>query len=283
LSLTSLLSKRDNSVREFFENKLPITKPFQDAWRKTFAVNIYPEHPVAWSLVGAAIDYRIRYFLINTPVESLVAARGATRISQMAPAWYNFSQGLTSFLAQVKPVGQTIDDATEQIFAKYCYCLAMYESLFRAQNPTSPLLNLPCGASVEEHLNLVPDEAVKDLLSLTKAAITSFTPHRDKNIIPNPSFKGSNDVGGADADIIIDNWLIDFKTVKEPSLKRDMLYQLVGYAILDYDDRYKISHAGFYLSRAPAFLQFEINQMIDTMSQGKETLFGLRFQFQQLF
>ena len=60
--------------------------------------------------------------------------------------------------------------------------------------------------------------------------------------ILNPTFnEASRLVGGADADIIIDDILIDIKTVKYLKLSRPDFNQLIGYYIL-----YKI---GIYFSR----------------------------------
>lgn len=47
----------------------------------------------------------------------------------------------------------------------------------------------------------------------------------------NPGFKASHLVGGADADIIIDDTLIDIKTTKHPKLIRDNLNQIICYYV----------------------------------------------------
>lgn len=54
-----------------------------------------------------------------------------------------------------------------------------------------------------------------------------------KKCFLNPTFgKGSSMVGGADADIILDDTLIEIKVTKELSLDRKHLNQLIGYYIL---------------------------------------------------
>lgn len=53
------------------------------------------------------------------------------------------------------------------------------------------------------------------------------------SVLLNPTFgSASHLVSGADADLILDNTLLDIKTVKDPKLKPKYWRQLVGYAIL---------------------------------------------------
>jgi hypothetical protein len=68
---------------------------------------------------------------------------------------------------------------------------------------------------------------------------------------PNPGFLGSALVGGADGDWIIGDTLIDCKTdqaITTGSL-REHLLQLIGYALLDLDDWYKIRKVAIWYPR----------------------------------
>ncbi|MBP2388431.1 hypothetical protein [Paeniglutamicibacter kerguelensis] len=68
---------------------------------------------------------------------------------------------------------------------------------------------------------------------------------------PNPGFAGSGLVGGADADWVIGETLIDCKVygaLTVPKL-RDFLRQLLGYVMLDSDDSLGIRHVGIWLPR----------------------------------
>lgn len=73
----------------------------------------------------------------------------------------------------------------------------------------------------------------------------------------NPAFAASRDVGGADADLILDSTLIDFKVVKNMEAAFDYVLQLAGYAVLHgrggiaIDPPYKkpFSHVGIYFAR----------------------------------
>jgi hypothetical protein len=68
------------------------------------------------------------------------------------------------------------------------------------------------------------------------------------NIVCGPVFTGSADIGGADADCIIDELLLDCKaTVTATRLGNAEINQLAGYLLLDYDDQYGINRVGLYL------------------------------------
>ena len=58
------------------------------------------------------------------------------------------------------------------------------------------------------------DVAVADLCALSWAFHDRFADLLGRRAAFNPSFAGSRDVGGADADLILDGCLIDIKTTK---------------------------------------------------------------------
>lgn len=78
-----------------------------------------------------------------------------------------------------------------------------------------------------------------------------------KICILNPVFESSHEVGGADADLILDRTLIDFKVVKDMKAQLDYVLQLAGYAVLHMrggikiDPPYKkpFTHVGIYFAR----------------------------------
>lgn len=282
MSLTSMLASRGLPLREFFEERLPNVKPLQADWRSCGAPSILPDGPIVWSLVGTAFDYRLRYLFIKTPVERFVAALGAARTGEVFFSFDNLAASLEEFVASHDPTGGILAPADEAQLARFCYVLAMYESLFRALNVNSPLLGLREGASTEEQLALVPPEAVDDMVALTKSAAETLRPMFGNRIFANPNFAGSIDVGGADADLIVDATLIDIKTTKNRSLERAMVYQLVGYLLLDYEDDYEISEVGFYLSRVPALVRWPAEAVVTSLSNGRETIEGLRHDMRRL-
>lgn len=80
-----------------------------------------------------------------------------------------------------------------------------------------------------------------------------------------PGFgKSSLDIGGADADFIIDGTLIDVKTTKELDFKQEYFRQLLGYNILNERENHmygKISSLGIYFSRFGLLFTFPSPEM----------------------
>ncbi|MEK7162183.1 MAG: hypothetical protein AAB729_05860, partial [Patescibacteria group bacterium] len=92
-----------------------------------------------------------------------------------------------------------------------------------------------------------------------------------KNIcLLNPTFgHASNLVGGADADLLIDNVMIDIKTTKYLKFDRLMLHQLVGYFLLhkiggigDTPGSYEINKLGIYFSRHGELFTFAVKDLM---------------------
>jgi hypothetical protein len=68
--------------------------------------------------------------------------------------------------------------------------------------------------------------------------------------ILNPTFAGSAKVGGADADLVLGDTLVEIKTSTDVQKRfRDILYQLLGYVLLDYPDEHSIRSVSVYFAR----------------------------------
>jgi hypothetical protein len=82
--------------------------------------------------------------------------------------------------------------------------------------------------------------------------------------VPNPRFLGSIAVGGADADWVVGDMLVDLKTREEITSPwiRDALFQLLGYALLDLDDSLGIRKVGILLPRQPHFAVWTLDDLL---------------------
>jgi len=100
----------------------------------------------------------------------------------------------------------------------------------------------------------------------------------------NPTFAGSPDVGGADADLVIDGCLIDIKATVNPKLDPDFLYQLAGYLLLDYDDQLHIDTVGIYMARQGMLFTWSVADFLRQVT-GDDTisLVSLRREFRTLY
>ena len=93
----------------------------------------------------------------------------------------------------------------------------------------------------------------------------------------NPTFgKGSQLVGGADADLIIDDKLIDIKTTQKLEFSLSDFCQVVGYLLLHRicgtspgSDEFKIEQLGIYYSRFGYLFLFDVKHLISDKSLDK--------------
>jgi hypothetical protein len=101
--------------------------------------------------------------------------------------------------------------------------------------------------------------------------------------ILNPVFAGSVDIGGADADMIVEGCLIDIKASIAAQLKADFLYQLAGYVLLDYNDTYHITSVGIYMARQGILFSWSLPEFLQKLTgDGNTTLSSLRQEFCRL-
>ncbi len=82
----------------------------------------------------------------------------------------------------------------------------------------------------------------------------------------NPTFTGSHDVGGADADLVVDGCLIDIKTSISSQVKAEYLYQLAGYLLLDYDDLLHLNTLGIYMARQGLLLTWSVAEFLHQLT-----------------
>ena len=119
-------------------------------------------------------------------------------------------------------------------------------------------------------LDNVDEKDITDLRNLIKAV--NWDDFKARQIcLLNPTFgEASRLVGGADADVVIDDTLIEIKTTIKCELKRDYFSQLIGYYCLSCIDgidglpkKRKIKNFAIYFSRHAYFHFLPINQCID--------------------
>ena len=96
----------------------------------------------------------------------------------------------------------------------------------------------------------------------------------------NPVFALSGAVGGADADVISDGLLIDFKTGKGRSLISTIeIYQLIGYVLLDVDDSHRIRSIGIHALRWRSRWVIDLKELLCELSCQTRTLPDWRSMF----
>ena len=179
----------------------------------------------------------------------------------------SFFDRLDALLARVQPVGRRLEPEAEQELARYCFVLALFEEVFRTPDWGSGPLIIPSPRQSVEELLAVPEQAViDDLCQLSALFSDRFHDLLTLPHVLNPTFKGSSDVDGADADLIVDGCLIDIKASMHSRINPEWLRQIVGYVLLDYDDTYQITSVGIYLARQGRLFTWPLANLLSQLT-----------------
>lgn len=293
VSLTGELRDADSDVARFFAEHLPDVARATSALRQWAAHLREPVRPAsgcptpAWVL-GHTIDHRIRV--------SLGAAYGdpvAYGIKRLWPSGEGVRDAVQRVGAEL--LGELdgfsgapllLDGADGDRLIRLCVVSSYFENVFRSGrcDHGDPLDRLTATTTLTGLLDQVPRAAVADITAQLRLAA-----HDDalgwlvgQEVLCGPEFAGSTHIGGADADWVYDGDLIDCKSTVAPDrLGRRELYQLAGYVLLDFDDRYKIRCVRLYLSRQGALLTWHLPEYLRLLG-ARGTLRDLRAALQDL-
>ena len=264
---------------------------------------------VPYSLLGTAVDFRIRFHFQGAINQLQVAQEGAMLLvggggpigleylyldsphhvpgsnpTLEASSVSEFFRALTEFVARL-PYGQPLPRHDEETLCRFCVVLAYFDQAFRAgpkRLADSPLMRNHCPA-VEDLLSIARHEWVEDLAAQSRLFCERVGGWVTQPHWLNPTFGGSSDVGGADADLIVGSTLIDIKATVNPKIGRPWLWQLLGYALLDYSDHYGIDTVGVYLSRQGCLLEWPIEALANEISsRGEVSWNAVRRDFRQM-
>lgn len=231
-----------------------------------------PKHPVTsklkaspltdnYSQVNTAFRYLMRFKLskINqNMIEGSWVAEFALQIAEL--------QGLTNYH---KKAGEIIKEAKNNLLI---YKKMDNNSIEKPLIESAMYLSMIDSFFTEgtEDIVLVDNNDLKDLKQLISIVDTEI--FRSKNLcIWNPSFgEGSRLVGGAEADLILDNMIIEIKTDKNIQLKDEDLDLLWGYYTLFNLSRPKgmkkedkIKKVGIYFARHSYLYKIDVNECIN--------------------
>ncbi|MDZ5038222.1 hypothetical protein GNF78_13425 [Clostridium perfringens] len=263
-------------------------KPFSKEYELKVKYNL--ENPYQSTLIGTAFDYLARFIISKYTfsyfdVDNLIAFKIAEPIHEI------IDEETSSKLKHLMKNGEKHIKTycKEQIFsiknntfyydinklsisrelAVFSIKLAKLDGIYRGglaylDNTLINLFNEESEVIIEELMSLC-EIFIKDFID------TDLINPRSK-VIFNPTFnKASDIVGGADADIIIDKTLYDFKTTKNYGYMSKNVLQLMGYYILNkinQDEKgffrsktYSINRIAFYKARFGEVEYFDISKL----------------------
>jgi hypothetical protein len=295
MSLTSQLKSKGSPIREIFDARLGNLQPVAEDMRrrvqrpKTIEPT-GPYTPYEHRLIGTAFDYRARMYFKKFPLKQTMAYQGA-QISDlfgtglMAHLFKHWiSPNYSYYLKRMGAKGSRPKPSIEKGLIETCIVLARFDEIARAPSHALPAYEGEKIRGVKDIADMTRSEYVEDLNRLSALFFRKFRDRLAKRSVLNPTFSGSLDVGGADADIILGRDLIDLKCTINAQLPLDKLrhsvYQVIGYALLDYDNNYQIENVGIYYARQGVHWSMPIPDLLHILSRGQvQSIEGFRSEF----
>jgi len=263
------------SLRTFLDNKDVRARFSEEFSKPKFSVKkeiLAPPVTKHYSLVGTAFDYLMRFYVKqlnpNTITKEWVAELSVERMKKLRRAYDSQKN--------IMPINEnTLEKANEMLTqAKRAYSDYLNSgeisnevikcTILLAQLDTYIRANI-----IDENLGIIDDGDVADLNKLISLVNPDSFKAKELCIL-NPEFgEASELIGGADADLVIDNLLIDIKTTTNLEFKRDHFNELIGYytlykigGISDASAVLKIENLGIYYSRYGELYTFPVTSVI---------------------
>lgn len=265
MSLTSHLRSPDSPVRRYLEESFPIleqSKRGRPLARELSSFLGFDKLPPCrlptlapkshQGTIGTAADYRLRYYFQPFDAHETAAAVGISMLhGSLGTLGRKFLDHQNELVARLKPAEHQLNDHDEATLNTSCIILAFFEQIYRVGDIYPPLDTIPKRAQIADLIAAVQTDMVQDIGQLSVAFASDAKVLFNLKTFLNPVFQGSSGIGGADADIIVESTIIDFKCTSkaDATVLRSAALQLLGYVLLDYDDEYGVSHIMVYLPR----------------------------------
>jgi hypothetical protein len=258
MSLTTELKRQDSPIFQFLNDNLDrslvsgLIVEHNSILSRLPILNAPPGSNLP--LVGTAMSYAFRW-QIHSPETWL----------KNSLAWWGARQ-----LDLADDFNQVIHNAESENQKDFC-CLLMacFEQVYRGRlcPELTYLIKLP---SPEKLLLEMPNYAasVADIQQLRRGFKLKFIGLNSEPIYINPTFDGSSDVHGADAQLIVGTRLIDVRTThKRRPLTLEGFYQQIAYCLLDYSDEYGLTKIVWVYPRQQTFLSYYLDRIIKNLAQ----------------
>jgi hypothetical protein len=288
LSVTSQLRGAESPLSSFFARELPLVAPMVARLNRDLV-----EHPLLfppasfrggdWGTVGTAFDLRVRcYFSARLP-EARSAMRGAAMVARLVAGenerkmtaaltlWTKVIERMRTDLDRIGTAGRRLEWDDEDRVNAHCLVLALFEQCSRAApRPEFPAVIGMTAALAQKRidpmLELPRDPWLDDLRQLSWRFIETQYDLVHRPAVLNPTFAGSFEVGGADADLIVAGELIDLKSSRNPLTKVDF-YEALAYVLLDYENAFQIERLGLYAARRGRLVSWPVSAVLRALSE----------------
>ncbi|MGQ4615967.1 hypothetical protein [Nocardia sp. R7R-8] len=274
-SLTMAIADKFCPLRQYFDRRYPHVGPVQADYRAssgTLQVDGSTANP---GTLGVAFDFLIRFTL------------DADYRPQVAVAHPAIS-GTQNYLGEVLKVARLasrvahrpLPEEALSTVIRASWALALCTELYRdpLAFPTSPLAGpIRSGRfTADALLTLAPDDGVEQVRALYLLAVTELSELLTAPVSAvalGPTFTASRFCAAA-ADIILDGVLLELKTRpgiatkagRVDTLSLADVYQLIGYALFDTIDTFRIHTIGLYSARYGVLHRWPLQELLDTLA-----------------
>ena len=236
-------------------------------------------------LVGTAIDYRLRAYFADDIHRSAIVKAGlelcelpsevSLPVTDAGRGWVvnawnrwrgpggvadNFVKAFELFAAQRSLRAGRLPPDDEERLARFCFIIANLDCVGRSALSAPTFLYQFGSRDTDAMLAAVAQPVVDDLVRLSESFAERYkaTIARATSVFLGQSLEGSDDVGGADFDLVVDGTLYDFKTTIVSKIETSFLRQVIGYWLLDYGDAFVMRVAAIDLTRQGHTERFDI-------------------------
>ena len=302
MSLSSLIEDRKSPLAVFLTKAFPSLKGIQSSYLRAAPPLQLPPCAANPGTIGTAFDWRVRLFFDLHPDVRLPLA-GALKVGRrdlhdalvglLAESGFELSLGVVT-ITQGSELTSYMAERDELWLDRFAWVLALYTELFRSGGlfPGSALDRIGPGITPDDLLSLAPDEACEDIAALAAATRQTLLPVLDERgaVVLGPTFAGSTSVGGADADMCAAGLLVELKSstgdkrsdgTRRCSLGKDVIFQILGYMLLDWDDEFALDSIALYAARFDYLATWSIEKFVADLRHGlpPSSIADLRSQF----
>jgi hypothetical protein len=302
--LTAELDNKESPVRRFLDERFTSgLRDVQRCYRQSAPSLVVASADRAEAnpgTVGTAADWLLRFMLRPRPSLEFAAVGAALsgRRSGMIEALVEIAESLGYDPADALPstgAAECTDftgpiggnDTDPERLARACWALALLTEMFR--NPVAAMLGplerfQDRRASADELLGLASPAALGQLAGFREVFASALLPRlasRPGRWVLGAEFAGSA-LMKSDADVIAAGLLLDLKTASKLSLGVTTMLQVIGYALLDFDDAYQLTEVGIFSARYGYLATWGLASLLDELAARGVNLRSSRDEFRLL-
>ncbi len=275
--LADAIDDKGCPLRQYLDRRFPDPGPVQAGYRAAAGTLLVDSGSASPRTVEATFNYLLRFTLDADYLPG--PAISADPILDV-PEYIDQVRAVAKLAGSVHT--SPLPENTLLTVIRACWALALCTQLYRYPSifPTSPLADpIRTGRfTVDTLLALAPEDAVNQLKSLYPPALVELDDlltAPPATVTLDPTFPASQ-LCRTDADIIANGVLIGLTTrpglknrrtgQRQDSLPVTDIYQLVGYALFDTTDIYRIHTAALYSARYGKLHRWHLQELLDTLA-----------------